>query len=211
MFRYVITSRALFPGSERERLYALIEQADRWIADDIDFLQIREKDLSAAALVELSRKILERIHLAGSFMRLLLNSRADIAIAAGAHGVHLTASAGELTASQIRTLYAEADRPAPKITLSCHTLDEISRARQTPVDAILFAPVFEKPLPGQQSLPGQGLERLRQACLIAAPIQVYALGGVTLENTDACLQTGAKGVAGIRLFLPPRGHHPENL
>ena len=47
---------------------------------------------------------------------------------------------------------------------------------------------------------GQGIDQLRTACLAASPIPVYALGGVTLENAAACLDAGAAGIAGIRLF-----------
>ena len=202
MLRYAITSRALFSGSDREQQTALLEQAVRWAADGIDFIQLREKDLQAGALAQLSRNILSQIAVSGSSIQLLVSSRPDIAIATGAHGVHLPASHGELTPSQVRLLFAAANLPKPVITVSCHTLPEILRARDFLVDAILFAPVFEKSLPGQRSLAGLGLDRLHEACLAAASIPVYALGGVTRENAAACLNAGAAGVAGIRLFTP---------
>ena len=88
----------------------------------------------------------------------------------------------------------------PIITVSCHTLEEVRRARVYQADAILFAPVFEKIIAGQSIIPGQGLDQLRAACLAAAPIPVYALGGVTLENAATCLDAGAAGIAGIRPF-----------
>ena len=80
--------------------------------------------------------------------KLLINSRPDIAIATGAHGVHLTAAAGELTTTQVRELYAAANLPAPIITVSCHSLEEVRHARDNRADAILFAPVFEKTIAG---------------------------------------------------------------
>ena len=130
----------------------------------------------------------------------MINSRPDIALATGAHGVHLTAHPNELTIAQVRSLYDSANRPAPIITISCHTLEEVHRARVNQADAVLFAPVFEKIIAGETITPGQGIDRLRAACLAASPIPVYALGGVTLERAAACLDAGAAGIAGIRLF-----------
>ena len=203
MIRYAITSRALYPGSEQEKQAALLTEASRWIADHIDYLQLREKDLPAAALAIIARKLLQTINLTASPTRLLINSRSDIALATNAHGVHLSSSPGELTPAQVDDLSISANHPVPLITISCHTLADVQRARTENVDAILFAPVFEKPLPNQQPLPGQGLDQLRAACLAAAPIPIYALGGVTLKNIPSCLEAGATGVAGIRLFHRP--------
>ena len=203
MIRYAITSRALYPGSEQEKQAALLAEATRWIADHIDYLQLREKDLPAATLATIARNLLQIINLASSPTRLLINSRPDIALATSTPGVHLASSPDNLTPAQIRDLYSAANHPAPLITISCHTLDDVHRAHIRRVDAILFAPIFEKPLPNQQALPGEGLDQLRAACLAAAPIPIYALGGVTLENAPSCLEAGAAGIAGIRLF-----HHP---
>jgi thiamine-phosphate pyrophosphorylase len=213
MLRYAITSRALYPGNEQvegeqveqqiaeqQKQAALLAEAARWIADGIDFIQLREKDLPGAALATLARNLLETIARAASPTRLLINSRPDIALATGALGVHLTSSPDELSPIQIRDLFLSAHAPNPLITLSCHNLAEVHRARPLQVDAILFAPVFEKPLAEGENLPGQGLDQLRAACLAADPIPVFALGGVTPENTPECLKAGAAGVAGIRLF-----------
>ena len=200
MVRYAITNRDLYPGDEIQRLGALLREAARWIADGIDLIQLREKDLPAANIAAVAREILQTIAVAASPTKLLINSRPDIAIATGAHGVHLTAASDELTTAQVRRLYESANRPAPIITISCHTVEDVHRARINQADAILFAPVFEKKIAGKTITPGQGLNQLRAACLAASPIPVYALGGVTLENAAACLDAGAAGIAGIRLF-----------
>jgi thiamine-phosphate diphosphorylase len=197
MLRYAITDRALYPGSERT---ALLRQSYRWIADGIDFIQLREKDLPDAALARLSREILEMIGLTASSTKLLINSNVNIAIATGAHGVHLTSTPGEVIPAMVRHLYASAKLPAPILTVSCHTLDEVRRARENQINAILFAPVFEKVTLGQKIVPGQGLDQLRTACVAASPVPVYALGGVTFENAPSCIEAGAAGIAGIRLF-----------
>ena len=198
MLRCAITSCTLYSGDVLHQQAALVRQAIRWASDGVDLIQLREKDLPAAALAALASKILQTI--AHSSTRLLINSRPDIAIATGAHGVHLTASPDELTPTQVRDLYTAVNLPAPIITISCHSLEDVRRAHQNKADAILFAPVFEKNVAGQIVTPGQGLDRLRAACTAASSIPVYALGGVTLENARSCLDAGAAGIAGIRLF-----------
>jgi thiamine-phosphate pyrophosphorylase len=225
---------------------SLVAQAAALAArGDIDFLQLREKDLPPAALAALARNILEtlRAHMpdraspGGPFIprasrgewggvarrpRLLINSRADVALAVRADGVHLTSAPGELTPAQIRALYASAGLPRPIVSLSCHTLAEVVAARITnpargsnhqpdpaaAPDLILFGPVFEKRITerssptsaGQLITEGSGLELLRQACAAASPVPVLALGGITEENTSACLAAGAAGIAAIRMF-----------
>jgi thiamine-phosphate pyrophosphorylase len=200
MLRYAITSRASYLGDEPQQQAALLREASRWAAVGIDIIQLREKDLPAANIAALAREILQAIARTTSPTKLLINSRPDIAIAAGAHGVHLTADQNELTPTQVRNLYASANNPAPMITMSCHSLEDVHHAYVNQADAILFAPVFEKIIAGQIIAPGQGIDRLRAACLAASPIPVYALGGVSLANASACLDAGAAGIAGIRLF-----------
>jgi thiamine-phosphate pyrophosphorylase len=243
MLRYAITDRLRLAPDEPSRLLTL---ASTWAATGIDYIQLREKDLSAAALATLARDLLAvlRAHTPPDrpTPKLLINSRADIALATRADGVHLTSAPGSLTPAQVRALYAAAHLPEPTISLSCHTLDDIAVAVDparvaTPGPAsnptlILFGPVFEKTLPtssllssrtlsdpepaegesrGQGSaflsaitaaLPGTGLDLLRRACRGAAPVPVLALGGVTAQNTPACVAAGAAGIAAIRLFLP---------
>lgn len=199
MHCYAITSRALFPGNEAEKQSALVIQCTRWASEGMDFIQLREKDLAAASVAQLARDILQAV--AGSKTRLLINTRADVALATGAHGVHLTAGPGELTPTQVRQLYATVNASEPIITISCHTLEEIHEAIAHKPDAILFAPVFGKTVAGEAVVPAAGLEKLREACAAAAPTPVYALGGITHENAEYCIEAEAAGIAGIRLFL----------
>jgi thiamine-phosphate pyrophosphorylase len=201
VLRYAITQRTLFSCDDRDdRLQqaALVRQAARWAAEGIDFIQLREKDLATFDLILLTRKVLEAISPYPT--RLLINSNPGVAIATAAHGVHLTAAPNQPTATDIRRRYALANLPEPIITVSCHTLAEIEQACTQPITAILFAPIFEKSISGHQVAPGTGLDRLREACTAAAPTPIYALGGVTPENTPQCIEAGAAGIAGIRLF-----------
>ncbi len=79
------------------------------------------------------------------------------------------------------------------IGISCHSPEEVSRAAAEGATFAVFAPVFEK-----KGTHAAGLEKLREAC--KAKIPVLALGGVSLENAEACLDAGAAGIAAIRLF-----------
>jgi thiamine-phosphate pyrophosphorylase len=202
MLRYAITDRTRLAKDEWARQSGLLEQAARLAALKVDYLQLREKDLPADDLATLARAILATLR--DSPTKLLINSRADIALAVRAHGVHLTSAPGELTPAQVRALYAHASLPAPTVSLSCHTLEEATNAANSHEEVrpnlILFGPVFEKA--GANTTPGTGLDLLTAACRAAAPIPVLALGGITEQNTPSCLAAGAAGIAAIRLFAP---------
>jgi thiamine-phosphate pyrophosphorylase len=192
MTRCAITNRKIVSREEQAARQALLGLARLWANSGIDYLQLREKDLEAAEMVSLARRMLAE--LAGSRTKLLINGRLDVAIAAGAHGVHLTSREDELTPAQVRSIFPEAI-----VSVSCHTLADIRRSLDA--DFLLFGPVFEKSVIGERVSEGSGLELLREACRTAGPVPVLALGGITAENTSACLEAGAAGIAGIRLFL----------
>ena len=119
---------------------------------------------------------------------------------AGAAGVHLTARPDELTPAEVRRRFALLGAPPPIVGVSCHTLEQVQRADAGGADLILFGPVFEKRVAGVVVVAGVGLDDLRAACAASAAAPVLALGGVTRGNAPLCLQAGAAGVAGIRLF-----------
>jgi thiamine-phosphate pyrophosphorylase len=192
MTRCAITNRKIVSSEEQPARQALLDLTRRWAQAGIDYLQLREKDLEAAEMVSLARRILAE--LSGSRTRLLINGRLDVALAAGAHGVHLTSREGELTPAHVRSIFPEAI-----VSVSCHTLDDVCRSLDA--DFLLFGPVFEKSVAGEHVTEGTGLELLREACLTAGHVPVLALGGITAANTNACLEAGAAGIAGIRLFL----------
>ena len=209
MIRYAITDRARFPGDEAAHQDALLRQADYLAGAGLEFLQIRERDVEPAVVTSLARKVLATFRAHSPAPKLLINSRADVAIACEADGVHLTSAEGSLTPAGVRQLYAATGLPEPVVSVSCHTLSEVAAARDSGADLILFGPVFEKvvfdaqaPLPADALIAeGTGLNLLRIVCAAPAPTPVLALGGITLENTAACLAAGAAGIAAIRLFL----------
>jgi thiamine-phosphate pyrophosphorylase len=196
MIRYAIT--APLPGAlDEEATARLAGLAARWAAGGVDYVQLRQKQMSAGDLTALARRMTGAM---GLGTRLLINHRADVALASGAAGVHLTSHPGELTPADVRQLYGQAGAPEPVVSVSCHTLTDVERARDLGASLALFGPVFEKPVAASDALPGVGLAVLREACRIAGPLRILALGGITAANAPACMEAGAAGIAGIRLF-----------
>lgn len=176
----------------------LLQQARQWAVDGVELVQLREKHLQSKHLLHLAEEL--QTALRGSPTRLLINGRPDVAIAAGAAGVHLSARSGELTAAQLQRLFAMRGLARAVVSLACHSLDEVLAARRAGVDFILFGPVFEKQVQGHRVGLGVGLAALRAAAEAAQGTPVLALGGVTRANMTECLSAGAAGVAAIRLF-----------
>lgn len=191
---YAITDRRLFARPEE-----LLEQVILWAESGVGYLQIREKDLPAHALTALATQIVGTVRAAGSRTRVLLNGAAEIAAATGCDGVHLTSSIADDAIASARVAL-RGTLTDPVISVSCHTISEMERARDRGATLALFAPVFEKRVDAE-ILRGQGLAALGEACRMAAPMPVFALGGVTVSNAKDCVDAGAAGIAAIRLFV----------
>jgi thiamine-phosphate pyrophosphorylase len=132
---------------------------------------------------------------------------ASIARRAGADGIHLTGweafgGNGRATRERVQSVRDGWPDLTPAVSVACHTVEEARAARLAGASMVLFAPVFQKRLwnSGGALLPGTGLEALAAACEEAWPVPVFALGGVTIDNAGKCLDAGAAGIAGIRLF-----------
>jgi len=190
MVLYYITDRKQFPGTASEQRRRLLQKITQAARAGVHYVQLRERDLDGRELEALADEAVSAVKVAGTHTRLLLNSRTDVALACGADGVHLRSD--DISASDARAIARS--RSGFVVGVSCHTPDEVRSAWSHGADYALFAPVFEKA--GQ---PGRGLSRLREACSVA-PKFVIALGGVTAGNATSCVQAGASGVAGIRLF-----------
>jgi len=193
---YYITERRLFPGDAAEQERQLLAKIGECAAADVDFVQLREKDLSTRALEKLAGKAMAA--LGSSSTRLLINSRTDVALACGVHGVHLPAN--DLAASEARAIFSRAGAGSPVIGVSAHSVAEVASAEAHGADFAVFGPVFEKSGRANQD----GINQLRQICHRAEaaqpPMPVLALGGITLENAQLCIEAGATGIAAIRLF-----------
>lgn len=161
---------------------------------EIDLLQIREKQLKASVLFELSCAAAEITR--GSRTKLLINDRADIAVAAGADGVHLT------TSSLMPQVIRRAFGAELLIGASTHSLAEALDASHSGADFIVFGPVFETSSKSQYG-EAKGLPELQNIASQLAPFPVLALGGVNPDNIAGCIQAGAQGVAAIGMFNDP--------
>ena len=198
-----ITDRKQFSGDEATLRRSLLRKIADATRCGVDFVQLREKDLSARELEALAREavsiVRENLRTENRELRtrLLVNSRTDIALAVGADGVHLRSD--DISPSQVRSVWTECgagSHARPTIGVSCHSAEDVHQAATDAADFALFGPVFGKRDAPQ--IPPAGLEGLRRACQEKIP--VLALGGITLENAQVCLDAGAAGVAGIRLF-----------
>jgi thiamine-phosphate pyrophosphorylase len=204
---YYITDRSAFPGNESARRTRLLEKISEAGTAGVEFIQLREKDLPTRELESLAREAVSvltevRTGQRENRTKLLINSRTDVALASGADGVHLRSD--DIFPPEVRAIWKPSGSdaaspgpasapPEPLIAVSCHTSAEVNAAAANGADFAVFAPVFQKH--GERPA---GLNLLREAC--QAKIRVLALGGVTLDNAQSCLQAGAAGIAAIRLF-----------
>jgi thiamine-phosphate pyrophosphorylase len=185
MLRCYITDRRSLPAGRTWK-----DAISRAIGNGANWIQIREKDLSARELYEMTRQAIALAAPIGA--KILVNSRFEVALAAGAAGVHLPA--GSPPPQSWRTLTP----PGFLIGVSTHTLPEALAAQREGADYAVFGPVFP-PRSKSSALAPRGLTGLKHAAR-ALKIPVLALGGIDDENADECMAAGAAGIAAITLF-----------
>jgi thiamine-phosphate pyrophosphorylase len=166
----------------------------------VHLVQIRERDLEGRALLHLVRACVAAV--GSTSTRVIVNERLDVALAAGAHGVHLRGDS--LPASRARTM-------APRSFLigrSVHDADEARRVTEDGgLDYLVFGPVFDtSSKPGRS---GAGVEALR-AVVSGTVVPVLAVGGITQDRVATVSAAGAAGFAAISLFSRP-GHLPRQV
>ena len=174
--------------------HTLLKTIRQAAAAGINWIQIREKDLETRALAELVRLAVATTREAGT--KILVNDRFDVALDAGAAGVHLGEKS--LPAETVEEWRRSAVRVEFQIGVSCHSAEAACAAERAGADYIFFGPVFPTPSKAAFGAP-QGIERLRDVCR-SVRIPVLAIGGVTVENAHSCFDAGGAGVAAIRLF-----------
>jgi thiamine-phosphate pyrophosphorylase len=204
---YYITDRTVFPGDEATRRRHLLGKITEAARAGVEYIQLREKDLStqdfetlAREAVDILREIQSETRNQKLETRLLVNSRTDVALAVEADGVHLRGD--DISPREVVAIQSIARGNLQQGTrnlltaVSCHSVEDVSRAEHEGATFAVLAPIFGKLVTGP--VPALGLEALKIACQGKLP--VFALGGVSLENTRACIDAGATGIAAIRLF-----------
>jgi len=197
----VTDRRSLAANDSPEAQETLLLKIEAAAEAGVDWIQIREKDLSGKDCSSLTREALQRVAKSSARKaaptRILVNDRLDIALSQRAGGVHLGENSLPLTEVK-RLLENRGERNDFLIGVSCHSLQAARAAASGGADYLFFGPVFATPSKAAFGVP-QGLERLAEICR-AVSVPVLAIGGITLENAPDCLAAGASGIAAIRLF-----------
>jgi thiamine-phosphate pyrophosphorylase len=188
-----VTAETTTPASEEFRNILL--QVSAAVAAGIQLIQIREKNLTARVLFQLTASVVAIA--SGSSTRILVNDRADVAAAAGADGVHLTTRS--LTPSVIRKTFGSTFL----VGASTHSLNEAREAQRGGADFAVFGPTFPSPSKAQYG-PPLGVDQLAEAARELTPFPLIALGGISIKNASECLRAGASGIAGISMFGEPK-------
>lgn len=185
MLRCYITDRKLLPAGLN-----LLDVIARNLQAGVEWIQIREKDLSTRELYDLVARAVALPRPAGA--KILVNTRVDVALAAGADGAHLPVNSPPPSSWK---------RIAPagfQFGVSCHTLSELHRAQDEGAHYAVFGPVFA-PRSKTSDLIPRGLVGLSAAAR-SVKIPLLALGGIAEENAQNCVDAGAAGVAAISMF-----------
>jgi len=173
----------LITDRRRSRGRCVEEVVAAALSGGVGMVQIREKDLPTHELLALVRAILAQRGRA----RILVNDRIDVALAAGAQGVHLGAQSIPV---------AQARRIAPRLMIgySAHALEEALAAERDGASFVTYSPIFQTTSEGGRHLTPRGLGSLSEVCR-RLRIPVHALGGVTAARVPDVLSAGARGVA----------------
>jgi thiamine-phosphate pyrophosphorylase len=190
MLCLVTDRRRLCPDAPFDESRQRLARQARWAASEgIDLIQVRERDLPASQLALLVTDLLQAC--GGSRTKVVVNDRADVALACGADGVHLRHDS--VPAQSLRSI-------VPAGFLIGRSVHDVHGAEGAgPVDYLIAGAVF-RTLSKDAGHPTIGLEGLRRI-VEAAAVPVLAIGGVTAGSLDGIAAAGAAGYAGIGLFI----------
>jgi thiamine-phosphate diphosphorylase len=192
----VTDRRRLAPDAPLEdQLDRLVAQTAEAGSAGVDLIQVRERDLDGGLLTRLTKRMLD----AAGPAKVIINERADVALAAGAHGAHLRGDSFDA----VRLRRIAPDRWV--IGRSIHAIAETASSAAA-VDYLIFGPIY--PTPSKPGAPPAGVAELKKVAA-TADRPLLAIGGITLARLSEIAASGAAGVAGIELFLPPTRDFPE--
>ena len=186
----VVTDRTLRPDLS---LDGLIGQA---AASGADLIQLREKDLGDAELLRGAQLAVARGAAQRPVVPVLVNGRPDVALAAGAAGVHLPADG--LGVADVAARW----RGRLRIGVSAHSVAEAIAACNEGADYVMLGPVFETPSKRAYGAP-LGVAVLREACRQVS-IPVWAIGGINVATAPALRGVPVAGVAVIAAVMGAR-------
>jgi thiamine-phosphate pyrophosphorylase len=182
---YLVSDRSALPAT------SLQDAVESCLAAGLKAVQLREKDLAVRDLLGLAHALRDSTRRHGA--RLLINDRADVALAVGADGVQRAGTS--LPVSALRAI----SPPGFLIGASVHDIDEARAAAAEGADFLLFGPVYDTPSKRQYG-PPQGLAALENVSA-AVNTPVLGVGGVTPERVGEVTRAGAAGVAVIGAIL----------
>jgi thiamine-phosphate pyrophosphorylase len=201
---YVTDRRALASDKTASALVSkiLLDTIRAAAASGVDWVQIREKDLSTRELFEFVREVValasarpESTH--SRSMKVIVNDRLDVALAAGAAGVHLGHASAP--AREVVRWCRAGNVPADFfVGVSCHSLEGAQEAESAGASYTYFGPIYETPSKIPFGTP-HGVEELSQVAR-AVRIPVIAIGGINESNAADCIRAGAAGIAAIRMI-----------
>jgi thiamine-phosphate pyrophosphorylase len=205
---FVTDRRSLQVPAQQDSLELILNKIELAAAARVDWIQLREKDLSGRQASALTREALRRVSKPsnqqtgeGGPARIIINDRLDVGLAERAGGVHLGENSLPVRDAKRLLAASQSAQALPAdflLGVSCHSLEAAQSAAAAGAAYIFFGPVFATPSKAVFGSP-QGLARLAEVCS-SVQIPVLAIGGITAENTPTCLSAGASGIAAIRLF-----------
>lgn len=181
----MVTDRRRLPRPEADSLLRLVAAAS---AAGINLIQVRESDLDDRRLLDLTRRMLQAV--GGSDTAVVVNERTDVALAAGAHGVHLRGDSA--SARRVRAIVPEGFL----IGRSVHSAGEAA-AESAGVDYLIMGTVY--PTASKPGTVLAGIDGLEEVCR-SVGVPVLAIGGVAADNVKGIAAAGAAGIAATGLF-----------
>lgn len=197
-----MTDRRSLGAADASTSVRLRETIRLAIAAGADYVQIREKDLARRELLGIVRDAVaiakDAATAPAAIARVIMNGRLDVALAAGAGGVHL--GGGSAPVHDVVAWCHRGNAPAGfSVGVSCHSVEDACAAERAGADYIFFGPVFDTPSKRAFGK-AHGIAKLSEVCGAARKIPVIAIGGIDADNGAECICAGAAGIAAIRLF-----------
>lgn len=182
----LITPGEANPSNFETQRATLLNTIRDAVADGVNLIQIREKALPAKLLFDLVSGAVKTLSRTSALV--LINDRPDVAVAAGADGVHLPETS--FPPNVARRMFAS----ELVIGVSVHSIESAAAAAGSEADYVFFGPIFETP--GKS--PAVGTGSLQEVCRTLKSLPVIALGGIDEKNLKSVFAVGASGIAAIR-------------